>query len=250
MWQEIRLRSLGVIDSAELDLDPGLTVITGETGAGKTMVVTALGLLRGERSDAGLVRHGDSRTRVEGVVDVGSLPEVGRALEDTPAEVDDGVLVISRTVTGGGRSRAFAGGAVVPVSTLGRISDHLVAVHGQSAQHRLLRPSAQLAVLDQFAGSELDELLAEYRPAYLRYRETERRLNELTGRAQERARELDQLQHGLREIEALAPQEGEDEALAAEIEVLGHADALARAATGAHALLSADGAEALDGADV
>lgn len=249
MWQEIRLSSLGVIESAELELHQGLTVITGETGAGKTMVVTALSLLRGGRSDPGLVRHGDARTRVEGIVDVRGLPEVARLVEETPGEIDDGRLLLARTVSGEGRSRAFAGGASVPAGVLGQLSDHLVALHGQSDQHRLLRPGAQRSALDLFAGEELDRLLEEYRPAHARLRAVEAALDELTTQSRERAREREVLTYGLREIEAIAPESGEESGLVAEENRLAHADALAQAAAQAHELLSGNGADALNRAD-
>lgn len=250
MWHEIRLRSLGVIADAELEFGPGLSVITGETGAGKTMVVTALGLLRGGRAEPALVRHGDTRARVEGLVDVSRVSEVGQILEETPGEVEDGHLLLARTVSGEGRSRAFAGGASVPAGVLGRISDNLVAVHGQSDQHRLLRPVAQRAALDRFAGDRLADLSAQYEPAYARLREVDASLEDLTTRARERARELDLLAHGLQEVDAVSPEPGEEEALDAEERRLAHADALARAAGQAHQAISGDEETATDGVDI
>ena len=116
MLEEIRIASLGVIESSTLDLGPGLTVITGETGAGKTMVVTALGLLLGGRADSGAVRTGARSARVEGVVRVGALDEFAAAVEEAGGEVEDETVVLARNVSAEGRSRAFAGGASVPVS--------------------------------------------------------------------------------------------------------------------------------------
>ncbi|MBW9213672.1 DNA repair protein RecN [Mumia sp. zg.B53] len=236
MWQEIRLSSLGVIADAELELGPGLTVITGETGAGKTMVVTALGLLRGSRADSGLVRHGADRLRVEATVDVGALPGVRALLDETPAETEGDELVLARTIGKDGRSRAYLGGASVPAGMLARLSEQLVAVHGQSDQHRLLRTGAQRAALDRFG--DVEALLEDYRPAYSRLLEARRTLDDLTSAGQERARELDVLVFGLDEIAAVAPEEGEDDALRIEEARLAHAESLALAAAEAHSLLS------------
>ena len=137
MIEEIRITGLGVIESSALELGPGLTVITGETGAGKTMLVTALGLLLGGRADTGAVRTGARHARVEGVVHAPDA--VAAAVEDAGGEVEDERVLLARTISAEGRSRAFVGGASVPVSTLASVTEPLVAVHGQSDQHRLLR---------------------------------------------------------------------------------------------------------------
>ena len=240
MWQHLRLSALGVIESAELELDSGFTVITGETGAGKTMVVTALGLLRGGRADAGLVRHGERQARVEASVEVAPDSPLSRVVDDAGGEVDGDVLVLGRVLSAQGRSRAFAGGATVPAALLSEITDELVAVHGQSDQHRLLRGQAQRAALDAFAGKPLADLLAEYTPRHTRLRTAQARVQELREHAQERARELDLLRHGLAEIEAVEPVEGEDEQLLAEEGRLAHGEALVRAALAAHEGLAGD----------
>lgn len=240
MWQHLRLSSLGVIESAELELESGFSVITGETGAGKTMVVTALGLLRGERADAGLVRQGTATARIEASIAVPAGSDVARVVDDAGGEVEDGVVVLGRALSAQGRSRAFAGGTTVPASVLSEVTDGLVAVHGQSDQHRLLRASAQRDALDRFAGEPLDGVMARYRPAFERLRDVESRLDELTTHAQERARELDLLTHGLSEVDATAPEAGEDELLVAEEGRLAHAEALVRAAHVAHEALSGE----------
>ncbi|MDQ3155810.1 MAG: DNA repair protein RecN [Actinomycetota bacterium] len=243
MWRNIRLTSLGVIEEAELELSSGFTVITGETGAGKTMVVTALGLLRGERADLGLVRHGAVQARVEAAVDV---PE-GSALEGIVTEaggvVEDGELLLGRVLSAQGRSRAFVGGSGVPATVLSAVSDQLVAVHGQSDQHRLLRAAEQRSALDQLAGAEFSEILDEFAPAFARLREVDRRVEELRIHAQERARELDLLNFGLDEIAALEPREDEDATLLAEEGKLAHAEALVMAAQRGHDALAGDDTE-------
>ncbi|EFQ83941.1 DNA repair protein RecN [Aeromicrobium marinum DSM 15272] len=239
MWHHLALRSLGVIEEAELELDAGFTVITGETGAGKTMVVTALGLLRGDRADPGLVRHGAEQARVEAEISVGTAGRVRAAVEEAGGSVDD-TVVVARSVSAKGRSRAHAGGATVPAALLTEITDELVAVHGQSDQHRLLRPTQQRAALDLFCGDELAALRSRYDPAWARWREIDRRLDELTHQAAERAREADALRLGLEEIEQVAPVAGEDDELRAEETRLAHAESLALAADEARGLLVGD----------
>ena len=244
MWQHIRLQSLGVIEEAELELGAGFTVITGETGAGKTMVVTALGLLRGERADVAMVRHGSRQARVEARVEIGDTPLVTGIVEEASGEIEDGTILLSRVVSAQGRSRAYLGGASVPAGLLAAVSDALVAVHGQSDQYRLLKPAAQRAALDTFAGATVAELLASYGPKYERLLESSRLLEELRTKSQERARELDLLRFGYGEITAVAPTAGEDEVMLAEENRLAHAESLVRAAQAAHDRILGDDNEA------
>jgi DNA repair protein RecN (Recombination protein N) len=240
MLEELRISSLGVIDSSTLELGPGLTVITGETGAGKTMVVTALGLLLGGRADPGAVRTGATQARVEGVVSAGALGDFREAVEDAGGAVEDDRVVLARNVAAHGRSRAWVGGASVPVATLTEVAEPLVAVHGQSDQHRLLRASAQRASLDRFAGAGLAADAEEYAGLWAELAATERTLVEVIGSARERAREADQLRFGLGEVEAVDPRPGEDAELAAEETRLGFADTLRTAAEQAREALSSD----------
>jgi len=240
MLEELRISSLGVIDSSTLELGPGLTVITGETGAGKTMIVTALGLLLGGRADAGAVRRGAKTARVEGIVDARSLPDFVSATDEAGGEAEDGRVLLARTVAAEGRSRAFAGGAAVPISTLGELAAPLVAVHGQSDQHRLLQPRAQREALDRFGGAEVEALLEVYRATYRRLGEVETELDEVRSNARERAREADLLRYGLDEIEKVSPVAGEDVSLAAEETRLGFADTLRTAAEQAREALSSE----------
>ncbi|WP_028638458.1 DNA repair protein RecN [Nocardioides sp. URHA0032] len=240
MLEEIRIGQLGVIDSSTLELGPGLTVITGETGAGKTMIVTALGLLLGGRADSGAVRTGAKNARVEGVVRVGALREFAASVEEAGGEVEDDRVVLARNVSAEGRSRAFVGGAAVPVSSLAAVSEPLVAVHGQSDQHRLLRARAQREALDRFGGTELATLLATYADLYRRHDAVERELADVVAHARERAQEADLLRFGLGEVEAVAPEPGEDAALAAEESRLGFADTLRTAAEQAREALSSE----------
>ncbi len=240
MIEEIRIQSLGVIDSSTLELGPGLTVITGETGAGKTMVVTALGLLLGGRADSGAVRTGARTARVEGVVVTDRLPDLAGAVEEVGGTVEDERVVLARNVAAEGRSRAFVGGASVPVATLASISEPLVAVHGQSDQHRLLRPRAQREALDRFGGEPVAEAARAYRELFDRLRAVESELEEVVTHARERAQEADLLRLGLEEVEATAPEPGEEQRLAAEETRLGFADTLRTAAEQAREALSSE----------
>ncbi|MFG3499433.1 DNA repair protein RecN [Streptomyces sp. NPDC047928] len=236
--EEMRIRSLGVIDDAVVELSPGFTAVTGETGAGKTMVVTSLGLLLGGRADPALVRIGAGSAVVEGRVSVPADATAALRAREAGAELDDGALLISRTVSAEGRSRAHLGGRSVPVGMLAELADELVAVHGQTDQQGLLKPARQRAALDRYAGEAVAVPLAAYTEAYRRLRAVSVQLDELTTRARERAQEADLLRFGLGEIEAVEPRAGEDVELAAEAERLGHAEALASAAALAHGALA------------
>jgi DNA repair protein RecN (Recombination protein N) len=236
--EEIRISSLGVIDESVLELGPGLNVVTGETGAGKTMLVTALGLLLGARADAGAVRSGAKAARVEGIVAVDET--VAAQADEFGGEVEDGSLVLARQMSAEGRSRAFLGGASVPISALQSLADLLVAVHGQSDQHRLLRAEAQRDAVDGFAGSAVAALKQDYASAHALLKQVEAELAEVVGAARERAREADVLRLGLAEIEAAEPQPGEDVSLAHEEARLGFADTLRAAAELAREALSSD----------
>ncbi|MFD7084290.1 DNA repair protein RecN [Streptomyces sp. NPDC002181] len=236
----MRIRSLGVIDDAVVELSPGFTAVTGETGAGKTMVVTSLGLLLGGRADPALVRIGAKAAVVEGRIVLRPGAPAALRAEEAGAELDDGALLISRTVSAEGRSRAHVGGRSVPVGLLGELADDLVAVHGQTDQQGLLRPARQRQALDRYAGDAVAVPLEKYGAAYRRLRAVAVELDEITTRARERAQEADLLRFGLEEIAAVEPLAGEDAELAAEAERLGHAESLASAAQIAHAALAGD----------
>ncbi|GIG28777.1 DNA repair protein RecN [Cellulomonas marina] len=244
MIEEIRIADLGVIGAAEVRLGPGLTVLTGETGAGKTMVLTALGLLLGAKADPAVVRTGARAASVEGRVAAAAGTAVGERAVEAGAELDeDGSLVVVRTVGatgdgGTGRSRAFLGGRSVPQAVLGELADALVTVHGQADQARLRSPSHQREALDAFAGPEHGAELAAYRERWARRARLATELAELVDRAEDRAREAELLRLGLEEVERVDPQPHEDVDLDAEIGRLAHAEDLRSAATGARAALT------------
>ena len=250
MLEEVRITGLGVINDALLELSPGFTALTGETGAGKTMVVTGLGLLFGGRADPARVRPGTQRASVEGRLRTDPRGKVAQQVEEAGGDLDeDGTLVLTRTVSSEGRSRAFAGGRGVPVSLLTYLADDLVAVHGQSDQQQLLKPGRQRESLDKYAGGVLIEVLTDYQHVYGRHRKVLDQLTTLTTQARARAAEAEELRAGLADIEKLNPVAGEAAALRAEEERLGNADALHAGATTAHEALLGDPTAGNDGVD-
>ncbi|WP_413250621.1 DNA repair protein RecN [Sinomonas flava] len=251
MIEELRIRDLGVITEASLPLGPGLSVVTGETGAGKTMVVTALGLLLGGRSDAGAVRTGaksalaEARVRLEpGHAAVVRAQEAGADIEEYDGAAE---LLLARTVGADGRSRAHVGGRSAPVGVLAEVGGALVVIHGQSEQLRLKSPAAQREALDKFAGEKLAAVQKDYAETYTRWTAARRELDELVSSSRERIREAESLEASLAEIAELDPQPGEDEELRAESARLSNAEALRVAAQQAHeALVAEDFAEGAD----
>lgn len=239
MIAELRIAGLGVIASAELPLHPGLNVVTGETGAGKTMVVTGLGLLFGERADAALVRTGTKAAEVEGVLEVeAGHPGLLRAAE-AGADTDE-ALILVRTVSAAGRSRGFAGGRSVPISTLAELAHDLVAVHGQADQWRLRSPEQQRDLLDAFGGDEIRRALTAYDRVRERWLAADAEVSRLEQLVAARTADLDVLRAGVERIEAVDPQPGEDRELRIEQGRLAHADALRAAAALAAAHLLGD----------
>jgi DNA repair protein RecN (Recombination protein N) len=246
---ELRIRGLGAIDDVTLELGSGLTVVTGETGAGKTMVVTGLTLLFGGRADAGRVRA-DGRAGVEGRLLLPADSPVWERAADAGADPDDdGSLILARTVSAEGRSRAFLGGRSVPVGVVAELAEGLLAVHGQTDQLRLSRPAEQRRALDRYAGPGHLATLERYRDAYRRWRELVADLERRRSQARELAQAADVLRHGLEEIAAVDPEPGEDEALDAQARRLSDADALRAAADEARLALVGDVTGDLGGED-
>ncbi|GAA1364851.1 DNA repair protein RecN [Arthrobacter rhombi] len=244
MIEEIRISDLGVITRATLELDPGFTVVTGETGAGKTMVVTALGLLLGNRADAGAVRHGAKQAVAEATLRLPSgSPALARAEESGAiVEENDGAaeLILARILSAEGRSRAAVGGTSAPVGLLSELGSHLVAVHGQSDQLRLRSAIAQRGSLDKFGGPELATARTAYQKTYDSWKAVAAELEEITSAARERVREAESLQLALEEIDAVDPRPGEDDELKAEAQKLSNVEGLRSAAVTAHGALTGD----------
>ncbi|HEU5333146.1 MAG TPA: DNA repair protein RecN [Actinocrinis sp.] len=268
MLEQMRIRGLGVIEDAVLELSPGFTVVTGETGAGKTMVVSGLDLLFGGRAETTRIRPGADRATVEGRLLIAADGTVARRAEEAGAALDPAgtdqagrervELLLARVIgqsgqaaqngqgqggptqSGSVRSRAHLGGQAVPVAVLSDLSEDLIAMHGQSAQQRLLQPARQRAALDRYAGEAVSRPLASYRAAYQEYRSVAAQLEELTTQARERVQEADALRYGLSEVEKVDPVAGELEELIAEAQRLGNAEALRAAASTAHEALVAE----------
>jgi len=242
MIEELHLRSLGVIDEATIRLGPGLTVVTGETGAGKTMLLTGLSLVMGGRAEGSMVRGSADRADVDGQWLIAEGTAVAAAVEELGGAVDrsdEGIQVIlGRTVSGTGRSKAFAGGRSVPASALAELTAGLVTVHGQSDQLQLKDTRNQRALLDRFAGQELTEVLADFSAALVRLRQAERERDELLAQRQEREREAVLLRHGIEEIAAVQPESGEDASLKQQASALANVTDLLEAMGSAHQSLT------------
>jgi len=241
--EEMRLRDLGVIADATLPIGRGFTAITGETGAGKTMVVTGLGLLLGQRADSGAVRKGATQAAVEGVWLVPEEGVVSARVREAGGDVEpvgDGSaeLYLGRTVSSEGRGRATVGGRTAPAGVLADLADDLVVVHGQSDQLRLKSSGAQRDALDRFGGEPVVAARTAYRAAWDAWRALDAELTTLTADRDDRAREAEQLRAAIAEIEAAAPIVGEEEELARRAERLANAEDLRVAAVTAHAALS------------
>ena len=248
MIEEISIRDLGVIGEARLPLGPGFTALTGETGAGKTMVVTALGLLLGERADSAVIRSGSAQAVVEGRWLIDPEGAVAERVRDAGGELDGAELILGRSVAPEGRSRAVVGGRSAPVGVLGEIGQQLVVVHGQSDQVRLRSATAQREALDRFAGVELAPLLDEYQAVYRRWQSNQGELDVLVAERDRRSREADDLRVAMAEIEAVNPQRGEDQELAERADRLTNLEDLRFAASQAHDLLSSESSD--EGRDV
>jgi DNA repair protein RecN (Recombination protein N) len=237
---EIRIESLGAISAANAEFDRGLTVLTGETGTGKTMVVTGLHLLGGARADANRVRSGAERAVVEGRFSTSELDDpapIDEILDSSGADRDDdGSVIALRSVSRDGPSRAYLGGRSVPAKLLSTFTSQLLTLHGQNDQLRLMRSDEQRAALDRFAA--VDDRLKRYRALRADWLSARRDLIDRTNRARELAQEADRLKFALGEIDTVDPREGEDNALVADIRRLSELDALRGAASTARGALS------------
>lgn len=242
MLEELTISGLGVIENASAEFDAGFTVLTGETGAGKTMVVTSLHLLSGARADGARVRAGADKAVVEGRFRVDEAPaDVEEVLESTGALLDDDDTVIAaRSVTAEGRSRAHLGGRSVPAGTLGGFTTSLLAIHGQNDQLRLVRPDHQRDALDRFGGKPVAKARTAYDGARARWVAAVDLLEERRANSRERAQEADRLRYALDEIDAVGPNPGEDEELTALVTRLGDLEAVRSVAATAHGAITGE----------
>ena len=249
MIEEIQIRDLGVINEARLEFRSGLNVLSGETGAGKTMVLTALGLLLGNRADSSAVRANAQAAFVEGRWLINSNTELTDRVHDAGGVIEDGELILNRSISTDGRSRASVGGSSAPVGVLAELGENLVVVHGQADQIRLKSAVAQREALDAFCGDGLQSVQLEYSRVYANWRELERQLTALRSNLGGKAQELDDLRIALADIQAVSPQAAEDTQLAEAAAKLTHAEDIRLAVAAAHEALSSEAYEATDAID-
>lgn len=239
MLETLRIENFALIDRIELDFGPGFNVLTGETGAGKSILIGALQLVLGGRASSDVVRQGASKAVVEMTAKLDRLsPALAALLEEYELEPEDGRLLLSRHVGADGRGKAFAGGRLVPVSVLAAIGDELVDLHGQHEHQSLLKSDRQLLLLDAYAAAE--ELAATVRGAVLSLRAAEAELESLQHEDRERARRIDFLRHEIAEIQKAGFKEGEEEELRARLRRIQNAERIHELASGAYAKLYGD----------
>jgi len=240
MIETISIENLGVIAQAELPLGPGLTALTGETGAGKTMVLTSLKLLLGSKADPAIVRAGTQRCVVEGAFALEEDAKCIQIAQEAGCEIEDDLLLASRVVPATGRSRAHLGGRAVPASVLGQVGSRLVSIHGQADQLRLRTAAAQRRALDAVGGSEHEQLCRQYSSCYRAWNQARQDLETWREQALAREGEIAGLRHALEQLEALDPKPREDQALAEEASRLENLDLLRSGAAQAANAISGD----------
>ena len=241
--EEISIRNLGIIDTSSLELSKGLNVLTGETGAGKTMILTALSLLLGAKSDSSLVRHGSERLVTSATF---SIPQsLVAQIHDLGGLVEDGSLILTRSVSSDGKSKATASGATVNASTLGEITEPLIAIHGQSANTQIVKSVRQRELLDLFAGTNLQTVLAEYQEIYSTYNEMKAKLKALVTNASARDSQIADLELLTKQWNTLKPTRNEFASVDDEIRKLASVEDLRIAASGASAAIGEEDAGVL-----
>ncbi len=236
MLERLHIQNYALIDEIELEFGPGFNVLTGETGAGKSIIVGALNLVLGARASSEGVRNGAARARVDAVFRVENpARDLAAALDASDILLDDGILILSRVITADGRSRAFAAGVPVPLTVMAALGDELVDLHGQHEHQSLLKPARQLALLDGFAGTESTvNAVAE---AVSALRGAERELAALEVDDRERTRRIEFLQHEAEEIEKAALEPGEEEERRERRDLLTNAERIFELSSQAHASL-------------
>ncbi|HEX8693367.1 MAG TPA: DNA repair protein RecN [Longimicrobium sp.] len=239
MLSELRIRNFALIDRLTVHLGPGLNVLTGETGAGKSIIVGALSLLLGERASADLVRAGEDRASVEGVFEVGGRAELLRLLDERGIEADDGLLVLKREVAAEGRSRAWVNGSPTTAGVLGELGRHLVDLHGQHEHQTLLKRDEQRAILDAYAGHA--DLLARVAAAHETAAALERQVADLDARRREALQRADFLRFQADEIEGASLRPGEEEEMEDEARRLAHSEELTALSASLYDALSGGG---------
>ena len=241
--EEISIRNLGIIDTSSLELSKGLNVLTGETGAGKTMILTALSLLLGSKSDSSLVRHGCERLVTSATFSIPS--SITSEIHDRGGLVEDGTLILTRSVSSDGKSKATASGATVNASTLGEITEPLIAIHGQSANTQIVKPARQRELLDLFAGEKLGKVLASYLETFERYNDVKAKLKSLTANLSARDTQIAELELLTKQWATLKPTRNEFASVEDEIRKLESVEDLRIAASGSAAAIGDEDAGVL-----
>ncbi len=244
--QEISIRNLGIIDQSNIELGTGLNVLTGETGAGKTMILTALSLVLGGKSDSSLVRTGTERLVATAQFNLPKMsPEFNEILESAGSDVSEGSLILTRTVNSDGKSKAVAGGTTVPAATLANFADHLIEIHGQAANHQIVKPARQRELLDRFAGRKFADALIAYQEIFASYNELKARIKAALDSASKKDREIVELEEFLKGWQKLKAVRGEFADTANQIARLSSVEDLRAASAGATQSLSDETAGAL-----
>ncbi len=237
MLLELNIRNIALIEKLRVEFGPGLNVLTGETGAGKSIVVDSVNLALGERADRELIRTGAEKASVQAVFEVGDNPRVLRLLDEFGLSDEDGLLVISRELSASGRNICRISGSVVPLSQLKQITALLVDVHGQHQHQSLMIPARHLHFLDCYGDEEHMRKMDEVRRLYGEYAEIKKRLEQFTGDKMERERRIDMLRFQLEEIEAVRVKPGEDEKLEQQNRLLSNAEKIASSVETAYSLV-------------
>ncbi len=238
MLTELRIRNFAIIESLTLPLSDGFNVLSGETGAGKSIIVGALGFLLGERGSSDLIRTGADKATVEGVFDISRSAAVAEMIDERGIDADEGTVVLKREISSAGRGRAWANGSPVTATVLGEIGRALVNLHGQHEAQTLLDEESQRAILDEFSGAALQA--SKVSSAHDDVAKVRREISQLSSRRSEAERRADYLRHVVREIEDSKLTPGEDTKLEDEARVLENADELRSLAEGISELLSGD----------
>lgn len=242
--EEISIRNLGIIEQSELELGRGLNVLTGETGAGKTMILTALALVLGGKSDSALVRHGSDRLVATAQFSVTANSQ--EKLDEIGAETDGSSLIVTRTVNSDGKSKASCGGVTVPAGTLADVTEPLIEIHGQSANAQIVKPARQRELLDRFGGSTIAKAISEYQEIYGQYLELKERIKAMKASANKRDGEIAELEEFLAAWSKLKAVRDEASSVEDEIKRLSSVEDLRIASSGALSALDAEDSGALN----
>ncbi len=244
--EEISIRNLGIIDQSTLELGNGLNVLTGETGAGKTMILTALALVLGGKSDSSLVRTGTERLVASAQFNLPAVaPDLQEIVDSSGSDISDGSLILTRTVNSDGKSKAVAGGTTVPAATLASFADQLVEIHGQAANHQIVKASRQRELLDRYAGAKFAKELTLYKKVFESYNDLKARIKSAVDSASKKDREILELEEFLLGWQKLKAVRGEYGDITNQIARLSSVEDLRVASAGATQALSDETSGAL-----